>query len=94
MWLEQKARARRLAAALRGEKIEAITDNEMFVRNTLIIASSVVLIIALIGGCSLMYNNDSAKIANEETFQMAQRELVKLPAGTWVSTSCVGSKAP
>lgn len=74
--------------------MEAITDNEMFVRNTLVIASGVVLIVALIGGCSLIYNNDKAKIINEETFQMAQRGLVKLPAGTWVSTSCVGSKAP
>ena len=94
MWLETKAKARKLAAALRGEKMEAITDNELFVRNTLIIASSVVLTMALIGGWSLVYNNNQTKAMYEETLQMAQRGLVKLPAGTWVSTSCVGSKAP
>ena len=74
--------------------MEPITDNEMFIRNTLVIAAGVVLIVALIGGCILVYNDNQMKAMHEETFQMAQRGLVKLPAGTWVSTSCVGSKAP
>ena len=94
MWLETKAKTRKLAAALRGEPMEAITYNEMFVRTTLVIALSIVLIVALIGGCNLVYNDRSVNAANEETFQMAKHGLVKLPAGAWVSTSCVGSKAP
>lgn len=94
MWLETKAKTRKLAAALRGEPMEPITDNEMLIRNVLIIATSIVLTMALIGGWSLVYNNNQTKAMYEETLQMAQRGLVKLPAGTWVSTSCVGSKAP
>ena len=94
MWLETKAKTRKLTAALRGGTMEPITDNEMFIRNVLVIAASIVLIVALIGGCSLVYNDRYMNAANEETFQMAQRGLVKLPVGTWVSTSCVGSKAP
>ena len=92
MWLETKAKTRKLTAVLRGENMEAITDNEMFVRNTLVIASGIVLIVALIGGCSLVYNDNQMKAMHKETLQMAQRGLVRLPAETWVSTSCVGSR--
>ena len=54
MRLEAAAKARKLAAALRGEPMDAVTDNEMLIRNTLIVTTGlVVMIVTAIIGISL-----------------------------------------
>src|SRR3990167_7421261 len=102
--LETAAKARKLAAALRGEPMDAVTENEMLVRNTLIVTAGIALIltaatvgIALPSDRTLEIKQLEAKHA--EALQavaleraMVERGFVKLAAGTWISTSCVGRK--
>ena len=102
--LETAAKARKLAAALRGEPMDAVTDNEMFVRNTLIVTAGIALILtAAIVGISLPSDRTlevkQLEAKHAEALQaieleraMVERGFVKLAAGTWVSTSCVGGK--
>ena len=93
MRLEQKARARRLAAALEGKVVEPVTDNEMFVRNTWTVAVAISAIILGITAAITIANMDRRPEAMKQADQMMiERGFVKLAAGTWVSTSCVGGQ--
>ena len=84
--------------------MDAVTENEMYVRNTLIVtAGIVVVIVTAIIGISLPIDRTleikQLEAKHAEALQaialereMVERGFVKLAAGTWVSTSCVGRK--